>query len=77
MNMTDHLPPTSLRVESHTSPRLNQQIRERTDAEAAVRTALCDDVVVVRAAIRADGDRRVRERRSRFVDDPPGDESWR
>jgi hypothetical protein len=33
MNMTDRLPPTSLRVELHTAPELNQQIRERTDAE--------------------------------------------
>ncbi|MGZ8993125.1 MAG: hypothetical protein ACXW16_03835 [Burkholderiaceae bacterium] len=33
MNMTDHVPPTSQRVELHTAPELNQQIRARTDAQ--------------------------------------------
>ena len=33
MNIAEHLPPTSLRVERSTAPGLNQSIREQTEAE--------------------------------------------
>lgn len=33
MRLIERMPPTALRVELHTAPALNDQIRERTDAE--------------------------------------------
>ena len=35
MSLTDHLPPTSTRVERSSDPGLNAQVRARTDAEVA------------------------------------------